>query len=250
MLMNISDYNGVVKITSGLVESIPSSPEVRYARAQAFLAMGKSEEAISDYVSTIELISKIKNVSSSVFTDLARAYASLKRYCEAIDPIQMYVAADPSERDTTQSRALVADYAKKGSCELEYAKGSDRFFTQGGDVIRAKVEINGVSGTFIIDTGASLVSMTSGYAKRAKVRVDEANRIRLQTANGSTEGLIGVARDIRMGRLQAKDVAAVVSIDNAASFGRDVDGLLGMSFLARYEIAVSGREIRLKERRF
>jgi predicted aspartyl protease len=61
---------------------------------------------------------------------------------------------------------------------------------------------------------------------------------------------MGVAQDIRIGRLEAKGVAAVVSIGNAATFGRDVDGLLGMSFLARYEIAVSGGEVRLKERRF
>jgi clan AA aspartic protease (TIGR02281 family) len=250
VLTNISDYNGVIKITSGLVESIPTSPDVRYARGQAFQAVGKFEQAISDYVSTIELVPNIKDVSSKVFTDLASAYASLKRYCEAINPIQMYVAADPSARDTTQARALIADYAKKGACELEYAKGSDRFFAQGGDVIKAKAEINGVSGTFIIDTGASLVSLTSSYAKRAKVRVDEADRVRLQSANGTTEGVMGVAQDIRLGRLRAKDVAAVVTIDNAASFGRDVDGLLGMPFLARYEIVVSGGEIRLKERRF
>jgi clan AA aspartic protease (TIGR02281 family) len=250
VLMNISVYNGVIKIASGLVESIPTSPDVRYARGQAFQAAGKFEQAISDYVSTIELIPSIKTVSSKVFTDLASSYALLKRYCEAINPIQMYVAVDPSTRDTTQARALVADYAKKGGCELDYARGSDRFLAQGGDVIKAKVEINGVPGTFIIDTGASLVSLTSGYARRAKVRVDEADRVRLQTANGSTEGLMGVAQDIRIGRLQAKDVAAVVSIGNAATFGRDVDGLLGMSFLARYEIAVSGGEVRLKERRF
>jgi aspartyl protease family protein len=249
ILMNISDYNGVIKISSGLVESLPTSPDVRYMRGQAFQAIGKFEQAISDYVSTIELVPGIKKVSSRVFTDLAGAYASLKRYCEAIDPIQMWIAADPSERDTTQARALISDYAKKGACELDYAKGSDRFFTQGSDVIKAKVEINGVPGTFIIDTGASLVSMTASYAKRAKVRVDETNRIRLQTANGNTEGLLGVAQDIRMGRLQAKDVAIVVGIEKASPFGQDVDGLLGMSFLARYEVAVVGREMRIKERR-
>jgi len=49
--------------------------------------------------------------------------------------------------------------------------------------------------------------------------------------------------------LQAKDVAIVVGIEKASPFGQDVDGLLGMSFLARYEVAVVGREMRIKERR-
>jgi aspartyl protease family protein len=249
ILMNISDYEGVIKISSGLVDSIPTSPDIRYMRGLAFQAAGKFEQAISDYVSTIELVPGIKNVSSKVFTDLASTYASLKRYCEAIDPIQMWIAVDPSERDTPQARALISGYAKKGACELDYAKGSDHFFTQGGDVIKAKVEINGVPGTFIIDTGASLVSLTPGYAKRAKVRIDETDRVRLQTANGSTEGLLGVAQDVHIGRLQAKDVAIVVGTEKAAPFGQDVDGLLGMSFLARYEVAVVGREMRIKERR-
>jgi aspartyl protease family protein len=74
------------------------------------------------------------------------------------------------------------------------------------------------------------------------------NRIRLQTANGSVEGRLGVAEEIRIGRLLAKDVAIVVSLDSSSSFGSNIDGLLGMSFLARYEVTFSGREMRLRER--
>jgi predicted aspartyl protease len=98
-----------------------------------------------------------------------------------IAPIQMWIAADPSDRDTTQARALISGYAKKGACNLNYAKGSDRFFTQGSDVIKAKVEINGISGIFIIDTGASLVSLTPNFAKRAKVGLDESRAPRTMT---------------------------------------------------------------------
>jgi len=249
ILADISDYGQVIKITSRLIESAPASSQLRYMRADAFQAEGQFEKAISDYVSTIELVSNTKNVSSSVFTDLANSYASLKRFCEAMAPIQMWIAVDPANRDTTQARTVISEYAKKGNCSLAYATGSDRFFTQGSGTIKAKVEINGVAGTFIIDTGASLVSLDSAFAKRANVNLDTNNRVRLQTANGTTEGLVGVANKVKLGRLTATDVAVVVGMGNSASLGGDIDGLLGMSFLARYEMTVSGRELRLTEKK-
>jgi hypothetical protein len=43
ILMGISDYDGVVKITSALVESTPASSQVRFMRGQAFQALGKFE---------------------------------------------------------------------------------------------------------------------------------------------------------------------------------------------------------------
>jgi aspartyl protease family protein len=88
---------------------------------------------------------------------------------------------------------LIAEYARKGQCELGYAKGSDRFPISGTGVMKVQVRVNGVSGTFIVDTGASLVSLTGDFSSRARVNTDAANRVLLQTANGTTEGALGVA---------------------------------------------------------
>lgn len=247
-LMGLSDFEGALKLADGLVEAVPASPDVRLLRGLALEGLGRREQALPDYFSTIQLVGDIKGVSSLPFEKISNIYASLQRYCEAITPLQIWVSVDPASRDTSQVKALIADYVRKGRCDLEYAKGSDRFPVSSADVIKVQAQVNSTPGTFIVDTGASLVSLIGDFSRRAQVTTDERNRMTLQTANGTTEGVLGVARKVQVGRVQAADVAVVVVSGSFKGFGSGVDGLLGMSFLARYDVTFAGREWRLKEK--
>jgi len=48
--------------------------------------------------------------------------------------------------------------------------------------------INGVRGVFVLDTGATFVSLKAAFAQKAKVQIDQDSSIRLHTANGIAEG--------------------------------------------------------------
>lgn len=93
-------------------------------------------------------------------------------------------------------QTLIKQYSKKGNCAATYATGSDRFATKSKDVIVAQVSVNGVTGRFIVDTGASFVSVSNAFAKKAKLNLNGNDKVQMQTTNGVPEMLIA----FRIGR--------------------------------------------------
>src|SRR5215510_3600415 len=66
-LMGLSDFEGALKLANGLVEAVPASPDVRLLRGLALEGLGRREQALPDYFSTIQLVGDIKGVSSLPF---------------------------------------------------------------------------------------------------------------------------------------------------------------------------------------
>jgi predicted aspartyl protease len=64
----------------------------------------------------------------------------------------------------------------------------------------------------------------------------------MHTANGVVTSTLSTAASIRLGNVSASTVPLVV-LDKP--LGNGVDGLLGMSFLSRFDIAVTARQMRL-----
>ena len=62
----------------------------------------------------------------------------------------------------------------------------------------------------------------------------------IDTANGRAESTLGRAASIRVGR-RVEAVEVPILIQNR-SLGRDVDGMLGMSFLSRFNLSVGRRD--------
>jgi aspartyl protease family protein len=104
-------------------------------------------------------------------------------------------------------------------------------------------------GSFILDSGASFVSLKNTFAQKAKVQVDPNSNIRLHTANGISTGKRGRAKTIQLRSLQAKDVPIIVQDDAKGTYGDGVDGLLGVSFLSRFKLTVDARTVRISARK-
>jgi aspartyl protease family protein len=155
------------------------------------------------------------------------------------------ISINPDRNDTAIVRGIIKNYAAQGKCATTYATGSDRFPTQGKNVIVAKVNINGTDGKFIVDTGASFIAVNKAFATRAKLPLDDAGGISLQTANGVSQGTRTTSTTVKVGRVEANDVTTIVLGDETA-LGSDVDGLLGRSFLSRFDVTFGSREWRIE----
>jgi aspartyl protease family protein len=101
----------------------------------------------------------------------------------------------------------------------------------------------------LLDTGATFVSLKRAFADKASVDIESETVIKLHTANGIGEGKRGRVKSIRLRTLQADNVPVVVQADNKGLFGDGVDGLLGMSFLSRFNVAIGGKNVRIKTRK-
>jgi hypothetical protein len=89
----------------------------------------------------------------------------------AIGPIETFISFDPAERRTPQTTKIISEYAEKGNCDAHFARGLGRvplLKTMG--VHALSVVVNGVAGSFILDSGAAWVSVTPEFSAKAKIR--------------------------------------------------------------------------------
>jgi clan AA aspartic protease (TIGR02281 family) len=249
ILAGLSDFDAALKVTNDLLAMSPDHADFYYLKAQILQDAKRYGEAIDAYESTLGLADDLKSLNGEVFHRIALSYAALGEYCVAITPIQTWISIDPVNNDTQRVQTMIKEYSDKGKCEHSYATGNDRFPTQGKDVITAKVSINGVPGVFVVDTGASFVSLTTGFAERAKLPLTGDYSIRMQTANGVSLAQRSSIAKISIGKVEANDVAAVVHADGQKALGDGIDGLLGRSFLSRFDVTFGAKEWRIESKK-
>jgi aspartyl protease family protein len=134
-----------------------------------------------------------------------------------------------------EGAAIQAAPAAGGGSATLTADARGHFITTG--------TINGISVRFMIDTGASVIALSSAEARRLGVNYLDGTRVLTQTANG----LIPVFRvkldTVRVGDITAHNVDAIVIEGDKLPLA-----LLGMSFLNRMEMRRDGGTMTLIQR--
>ena len=92
--------------------------------------------------------------------------------------------------------------------------------------------VNGASIRFLVDTGASGVTISSADARRAGVNYLGGQRVTMQTANGVAPAFLVKFDTVRLGDITLNNVDGLVVEGNVMGG----TGLLGMSFLNRTEM--------------
>jgi aspartyl protease family protein len=247
VMLALSDYSGAVTVASELITLEPLYDNGYYLRALARDESGLAEQALDDYVTALELVGNKDTIFSTPYFNMARLYEKLGRFCDAVLPIEAWVSLNP-KHDTSQTRTIIANYMTRGRCATRTSGSAEVFAVpRPNDVVNVPVTINGMRGTFVLDTGATFVSMKNGFAQKAGVEIDPGSIVHLHTANGIVEGKRGRAQTIQLRSLLTKDVPIVVQVGGA--YGDGIDGLLGMSFLSRFNINIDGKTVRISPRK-
>ena len=121
-----------------------------------------------------------------------------------------------------------------GSKVVLTAGGGGHFLTLG--------QINGHTTQFVVDTGATFVSMSEQDATLAKINYRNGQRISMSTANGVVPGWRVKLNAVRVGDVTVYDVDAVVTA-GAMPFV-----LLGNSFLSRFQMTRTNDQMVLEKR--
>ena len=104
--------------------------------------------------------------------------------------------------------------------------------------------VNGISMQFMVDTGATAVTISGDDARRANVKYTPTDRGVMQTANGLVSAYKVKFDTVRIGDITLNNVDGIVVEGNA--LGRY--GLLGMSFLSRTDMRREGDQMMLIKR--
>jgi aspartyl protease family protein len=115
------------------------------------------------------------------------------------------------------------------------ASGNGHFVTMG--------QINGQSVRFLVDTGASFITLGATEAKRMNINYLGGQRVSMSTANGVVPAYKIKLDEVRVGNVTLNNVDGVVHPDNSMPVA-----LLGMSFLNRMEMKRDGETMVLKKR--
>lgn len=107
---------------------------------------------------------------------------------------------------------------------------------------RALGQINGRAVTFLVDTGASAVSMGAAEAERIGLNYRAGQPVQMQTANGSTTGWLLKLHSVRLGSTDVFDVEAIVSAAPMPYV------LLGNSYLTRFQMTRTNDQLVLERR--
>ncbi len=100
--------------------------------------------------------------------------------------------------------------------------------------------INGEKVTFLLDTGATQVSIPAHIAE--KLSLQAGGKSRVQTANGSITVYQTQINELRIGNIYLYNVAAHINPSMNAN-----EILLGMSALKRVEFRQTGKQLILRE---
>ena len=104
---------------------------------------------------------------------------------------------------------------------------------------RAEALINGEKVNVLVDTGATGVAISQRIAD--KLNLNSIDAIRTNTANGDSIGYMVRLKSLKIGGVNAHDVAAMIAP------GLDGDVLLGMSFLGRMDVRLFNGEMTIKQ---
>lgn len=249
LLLDISDYSRSVELADKLIEMEPNGDNGYFLRALAYDRSNQCENAIADYSSALELFGNKEKISSIAYESMSRCYEQLGQYCDAMLPIESWVAINPNEHDNDQSRSILRRLRNKGKCaQATTGKKEETIRRKGADVFRADASINGVKGTFMIDTGATFVTIKKRFAEKAGLKV-AGQRVKLNTANGAVNGYLARAKSVKLRSLESESVQVVIQIDEQDDYGEGTDGLIGMSFLSRFDVAMDGKTLRIRPRK-
>ena len=140
----------------------------------------------------------------------------------------------------TKTYPLVADVesaegAPSGGTIMLSADAAGQFFASGS--------VNGRPVRFVVDTGATLTTLSRADAQRVGVDYRRGTPARSMTANGVASGWRLSLDSVRVGDATVRNVDAMV-IDSNLPFA-----LLGMSFLGRFDMQRQGQTLVLRRRR-
>lgn len=242
----VNDSASALAVANDAVQFDQARGRYRYFRGTAYEGLKNYRAALADYISTLQLFTNLSNVALGEFYRISRMYVAVGQPCDAITPLEMYISYDVQKRQTAQLARLITDYANAGNCRATYANGGDRIVIGENNIV--DVTINGARGRMMVDTGATMVAITPSFAARARIVPDEQNMMTTHVVGGTVKQAPGYAQLVEVGKARANNVPLSISTGNDSAFGPQLDGLLGMTFLARFTASISGGVLELKPR--
>jgi aspartyl protease family protein len=225
----LGELDKAVAELSRRIEQSPANPYYLAWRGGLYEEQGNLDLAVEDLQKAMTLYPAAIDIPQN----LASVYEKQGKFCDAIVPLEEVAFRYDGHAFATGVRSRVTALEQKGVCTAGRGGRVTIRALAGSRMFRAKVRLlDKENARFVVDTGATYVTLTRRLADRLHLDLDRAPTRDLQTANGKREGTFVILPSVAIEGLSAERVPGVVVDD----LGPDVDGLLGQSFLSRFEM--------------
>lgn len=243
---HLTDFERSLETLDRFPQQVGTSAQFASWRGFALEKLNRFEEAANEFQRTLYLFPELSNVGAMQFYYTTRTLRQLGRYCDAIAPLQQFVGFDPATRLTTQIEQEIRTLRSLGNCSTDEVSGTQnvRLGRQDGLLI-INASVNGVAGQFILDTGASSVHLTRDFAERANIELRETQRITVHGVTGSRLDYFGIVPSVAVEGVHARNVPVTIASEAGSLFDA-VDGLLGQTFLGRFQYSIHADQLTLK----
>ncbi|MES2673463.1 MAG: TIGR02281 family clan AA aspartic protease [Pseudomonadota bacterium] len=152
------------------------------------------------------------------------------------DNKQAVLEVDGKKQSLGMSRSISTQFKKAEKTEVRIASGI-------GGHYRIQGLINGAAVYFIVDTGATFVSMGQQEAQRLGIDYRGGTPITMNTANGLAKAYHVTLSSVSVGNIVVNNVEAVV---HAGDFALEL--LLGNSYLSKVDLNIDQGVLVLREK--
>jgi aspartyl protease family protein len=223
----LSEFDQAITEATMLVDAYPDDKDYRWWRGIAYEAKGDFAKAAEDYEQAVAIEPRLTGIPFN----LAMAYQKLGRPCDGIFPLEQFTFHHPDVAQNARRR--LTELYDDPHCQERAGTGRATVHVGGGSrIVKSKVQVNGrASGEMLIDTGASTVVLSRAFADKLGLDYSRWPQQRAITAAGIGNVRSGHLDEVTLQGLTAHHVECAVSDGLTGA-----DGLLGLSFLSRFEM--------------
>ena len=258
----VSNIERIDNRRAGLEES-ERKGEKAYRKWNNRLATLSPRSQYKEYTDTLEKVNKAAartNEARARLREDREAKEKLKgrigAYMEDLAALEIDFARvryDVGQLDAEQVDAQTSNWLARASVKLNGFLGDIRTMhvpteTRGKSHLVTAQLNNKAAGTFIVDTGASVVTISASMAKRLGISYRSTRSVQLTLADGSSVTAYPIKlKSVAVGDAVVRHVRAVV-IEQPP--GPGIDGLLGMTFLGEFSMSFHAKTGVLELTRF
>ena len=230
------------RLLGGLVERDPNCLECWYHYGDALFAAGEYDRAIAVLQQGVGKFpdQSLRWYHLGLFLDnVARQTNDESRKKLAADCYRKSLELQPMANSRAAERFFEIT-GERVPPELEAKSASEIPLERRNDIHIVRATINGVEGRFVLDSGASQVTVTESAARRFKLKPTR-SRVTAHTANQTIQVPVAYG-NVQIGGFKLDGATVLVMPDNKDT---GTDGLMGNGFLWRFDPQLDGARDRL-----
>ena len=235
-----------IAVAESIIELTPRRARGYALRAELREHLGLGDGAMSDYSQAFELDPTDEETAERLSSLLEQRGEK----CASADIIDELLGRG-NPREPARFRERSDRLRRAGSCLRERVEGGRVIvpFEKQHDVMMVTVRLNdSVDARMLLDTGASSLALSRPLANRLSIDTSEARSFLVSTAGGVTRAHRVMLDSVALGGARVRMVRAAV-VDSLSL--DDAEGLLGNSFLSRFDVTVDAAsgQVVLQERK-